>query len=338
LPVQAHAFRALIGRSEPIQEAVAMAFRVARSPIRIVLLDGETGTGKELFARGIHAASARAAEPFITINCAAIPAALLESELFGHERGAFTDATSRKAGLLELAKGGTVLLDEVAELSLALQAKLLRVLEDRVARRVGGLEEIAINARVVAATNVPLESAVLRGAFREDLYYRLNAFRITLPPLRERDGDLELLARHFLHEIAIDQPGAPVTISREAIDLLQKHEWRGNVRELKHVIERAVVTCEGPEILPRHVTLNRRSSVVATSKQHDAAGQITIPRAGMSMDEIECEAIRITMAAANGNQSKAARMLNISRATLLRKLDKYRLGEEAGPRDASFVA
>ena len=322
MAAQDQAFHAVIGRSEQIQETVAIAYRVARSPIRMVLLDGETGTGKELFARGIHAASARASEPFAPVNCAAIPASLLESELFGHERGAFTGADARKIGLFELARGGTVLLDEVAELSLQLQAKLLRVLEDRTARRVGGLEEIEINCRIIAATNEPLEKAVARGSFREDLFYRLNAFRITLPPLRSRGTDVELIARHFLRQIAADQKQPIRTLSSEAVTLLRMHNWRGNIRELKNVIERAVVVCDGTEIQPQHILLESRAH--AAQKTGDVAGEIVIPTQGLTMDGVEREAIRITLRAANGNQSRAARMLGISRATLLRKMEKYR--------------
>jgi transcriptional regulator with PAS, ATPase and Fis domain len=324
VPAQDLAFRAIVGRSEAVQEAIAIAYRVARSPIRMVLLDGETGTGKELFARGIHTASTQAAEPFAAVNCAAIPASLLESELFGHERGAFTGATSRKTGLLEQARSGTLLLDEVAELSLPLQGKLLRVLEDRTARRLGGVEEIEIRCRIIAATNEALEQSVARGVFREDLFYRLNAFRITLPPLRERGNDLEVLARHFLREIAADQQKPLKTLSSAALSVLRAHEWRGNVRELKNAIDRAVVVCDGPEVLPEHISLQRRTLITGGGQpQTDAIGEIRIPRGGLTMDQVEREAIRITLHAAGGNQSRTARMLGISRATLLRKLAKY---------------
>jgi transcriptional regulator with PAS, ATPase and Fis domain len=333
VPAQDLAFRAVIGRSEAVQEAIALAYRVARSPIRMVLLDGETGTGKELFARGIHEASAHAAEPFAAVNCAAIPASLLESELFGHERGAFTGASARKMGLLEQARSGTVLLDEVAELSLPLQAKLLRVLEDRTARRVGGMEEIEIRCRIVAATNEALEQSVARGVFREDLYYRLNNFRITLPPLRARGNDLELLARHFLREIAADQQTMPKSLSAAALSVLRAHEWRGNVRELKNAIDRANVVCDGMEIRPEHISLQRRTLVTGGLPAPDSMGEITIPRGGLTMDQIEREAIRITLEAAKGNQSRAARMLGISRATLLRKLARYRLESGEGGSD-----
>ncbi|HEX6066752.1 MAG TPA: sigma 54-interacting transcriptional regulator [Longimicrobiales bacterium] len=336
MPAQDQAFQVIIGRSEAIQEAIALAYRVARSPIRMVLLAGETGTGKELFARGIHAASDRATEPFAALNCAAIPESLLESELFGHERGAFTGAANRKLGLLEIAKGGTVLLDEVAELSLTLQAKLLRVLEDRKARRVGGVEEVEINCRVIAATNESLEQLVARGAFREDLFYRLDAFRITLPPLRGRGADIEVLARHFLRTVANDLHQTPKNLPLESLAVLQRHEWRGNVRELKNVIERAFVLSEGADILPHHIVLHRRSPVSAQAVVDPTlAGQIGIPKEGLTLDEIEREAILITLRAMDGNQSKAARVLGISRATLMRKLQKFELERRV---DISAVA
>jgi transcriptional regulator with PAS, ATPase and Fis domain len=331
LPGQELAFGAVVGRSEAIQEAIALAYRVARSPIRMVLLDGETGTGKELFARGIHNAGTTSNEPFAAINCAAIPASLLESELFGHERGAFTGAASRKQGLMELARTGTVLLDEIGELSLGLQAKLLRVLEDRTARRVGGVQEIPIKCRVVAATNESLDRAVARGAFREDLFYRLNAFRITLPPLRSRGNDLELVIRHFLKELAADQFHfqEAKSVSPEAFSVLRSHEWRGNIRELKNVIERAAVVCDGSTIEPQHIVLHKRTALTGEDRPSDVAGEIVIPRGGLTMDQIEREAIRVTLMSVDGNQSRAARMLGIGRATLIRKLHKFGLG--AGP-------
>ena len=333
---QDEAFRTVIGRSEAIAEAIAVAYRVARSPIRMVLLDGETGTGKELFARGIHAASDRSSDPFTAINCAAIPASLLESELFGHERGAFTGANNRKLGLLELAGTGTALLDEISELSLPLQAKLLRVLENRTARRVGGTEEVQIRCRIVAATNGPLENAVARGTFREDLFYRLNAFRITLPPLRQRGRDVELLARNFLREMSTEQ-GLPLKgLAEETVALLHAHEWRGNVRELKNVIERAAVMCTGPDILPEHIVLHRRTRISGPHNA-DSAGEIVIPRAGLTLEEIEREAIRIIMLTVAGNQSQAARVLGISRATLIRKLQSYGLTKGAAATGATNV-
>src|SRR5213592_561487 len=235
----------VIGESAAIREVIALATQVAASRSVTVLLVGETGTGKELFARGIHAASARAAEPFVAINCAAIPETLLESELFGHEPGAFTDARTLKRGLLEVADHGTVFLDEVAELPLKLQAKLLRVVEDRRFRRLGGSDEQTLHARIIAGTNAALERAVENNHFRADLFYRLNVARIELPPLRERNGDVSLLAKYFVQRYAESEGREQLRLAADSIDALERHHWPGNIRELKNVIERAVVVCVG---------------------------------------------------------------------------------------------
>ncbi|MDQ2668729.1 MAG: sigma 54-interacting transcriptional regulator, partial [Gemmatimonadota bacterium] len=228
----------VVGQSESLTSVMSLATQVGASRASTVLVCGETGTGKELFARGIHACSMQASEPFVAINCAAIPETLLESELFGHERGAFTDARTMKRGLLEVAGRGTIFLDEIGELPLKLQPKLLRVLEQRTFRRVGGAVELPINARIIAGTNVSLADAVDSGVFREDLFYRLNVVRLDLPPLRERVGDIELLARHFLRELARETDGVAATLSADAMSALCSHNWPGNVRELKNVIER----------------------------------------------------------------------------------------------------
>ncbi|MBI4541251.1 MAG: sigma-54-dependent Fis family transcriptional regulator [Gemmatimonadetes bacterium] len=331
-PTQQAAFRAVIGQSEVIQETIAVAYKVARSRIRTVLMEGETGTGKELFARGIHYAGATAAEPFVAVNCAAIPATLLESELFGHERGAFTDASTQKRGLLELAAAGTVLLDEITELSASLQAKLLRAIEERRLRRLGGIQETEIKCRIIAATNTPLEDAVARGSFREDLYYRLEAFRIALPPLRERGADLELLTRHFLEDLPREQGDAAKQVTPEALAVLHTHRWPGNVRELKNVIDRAAFLCDGPEIGSDHILVQRRTSVSGVSIT-DIQRMIRIPRDGMSLKDVEREAIRVMLHICGGNQTMTARVLGISRPTLSRKLQQYGLvdrGPSAG--------
>ena len=240
----------VIGESAAIRDVIALATQVATSRSVTVLLVGETGTGKELFARGIHAASQRAAEPFVAINCAAIPETLLESELFGHEPGAFTDARTLKRGLFEVAGGGTVFLDEVAELPLKLQAKLLRVVEDRRFRRLGGSEERALSARIVAGTNSSLETAVADNRFRADLFYRLNVARLELPPLRERDGDIPILAQYFIKRHAETEGRESLHLAADSMSALERHRWPGNIRELKNVIERAVVVCTGMSFSP----------------------------------------------------------------------------------------
>lgn len=308
----------IIGESPALRDVIELAHQVAASRTVTVLLVGETGTGKELFARGIHAASPRTADPFVAINCAAIPESLLETELFGHEAGAFTDARTLKRGLFEVAGTGTLFLDEVAELSLKLQAKLLRVVEDRRFRRVGGHVELTLNARIIAGTNIALEPAVVDGTFRADLFYRLNVVRIELPSLRERVGDVRLLARHFVEQHAEGDDRAALTISEASLDILEGYGWPGNVRELRNVIERAVVVCPGDVIEPHNISLQRRSLVPIVSSP--AGTVIHIPPEGKSLDAIMYEAIHATMALTGGNLSAASRLLGVSRPTLARKL------------------
>src|SRR3954464_15516619 len=308
----------VIGDSLVVREVIALATQIAASRSVTVLLVGETGTGKELFARGIHAASPRSAEPFVAINCAAIPETLLESELFGHEPGAFTDAKLLKRGLLEVADHGTVFLDEVAELPLKLQAKLLRVVEDRRFRRLGGSEERALDARIVAGTNSSLEAAVSDNRFRADLFYRLNVARIELPALRERDGDIPILAHYFVKRHADSEDRPNLRLGQDSVSALERHRWPGNIRELKNVIERAVVVCNGDVIQPHHLSLQRRSYIPLV--ETPAGGAIRIPAEGKSLQAIVDEAIHTTIGLTGGNLSAAARILGISRPTLTRKL------------------
>lgn len=309
----------VIGQSPAIRDVIALATQVAGSRSVTVLLVGETGTGKELFARGIHAASPRANEPFVAINCAAIPETLLESELFGHEPGAFTDARALKRGLFEVAGTGTVFLDEVAELPLKLQAKLLRVVEDRRFRRLGGSEERALDARIVAGTNSSLETAVADNRFRADLFYRLNVARLELPALRERDGDIPILANYFVRRHAESEGRENLRLGQDSIAALERHRWPGNIRELRNVIERAVVVCTGEVIQPHHLSLQRRSYIPLVETPA-GGGVIRIPPEGKSLHAIVDEAIHTTIGLTGGNLSAAARILGISRPTLTRKL------------------
>ena len=315
-------FDQIVGASAPLREAIDTARMVARARLSTVLLVGETGTGKELFARGIHCAGVNSAAPFVAVNCAAIPESLLESELFGHEAGAFTSAHARKIGLMELAGCGTLFLDEIHHLPTLLQPKLLRALEERRIRRLGGSNEINIECRVVAATNVAIEDSVEAGTFREDLFYRLNVLRVDIPPLRDRLDDIDLLARHFLADAAHAQGTQAKVLSSEASTLLRDHRWPGNVRELRNVLERAAVM-SGDEraIRPQHLLIQQRSTRAAPSAtDRGLAGEIAIPLAGKTLAEIEREAALLTLQLTDGNRSRAARVLGISRPTLARIL------------------
>jgi transcriptional regulator with PAS, ATPase and Fis domain len=321
----AFGFQSVIGESPSLREAVRLARSVAGARRTTVLLIGETGTGKELFARGIHYASAAVNEPFVAINCAAIPESLLESELFGHERGAFTGAHARKRGLLELAGSGALFLDEVHQLPRTLQPKLLRALESRQVRRLGGLEEVPIQCRIIAAASPLLEQVVATGEFREDLYFRLNVFAVALPPLRDRPEDIELIARHFL-DIETRECLRPKTFAPEAIGALQAHRWPGNVRELKNVVERAgILSAESPVVRAEHLMIQRRT---IRSVPDDTIGEIRIPREGKLLEQIEREAVAITLRLTGGNQAAAARLLGISRPTLAKKMDRGRNSQD----------
>jgi transcriptional regulator with PAS, ATPase and Fis domain len=299
---------------------VDIARRVAASPGTTVLIGGETGTGKELFARGIHAHSAVADEPFVAVNCSAIPETLLEAELFGHEAGAFTDARTMRPGLVEMARRGTLFLDEIGELPLALQPKLLRLLEERTVRRLGGSKEIPVRCRIIAGTNVQLERAVSLRRFREDLYYRLNVVRIELPALRERPGDILPLAEHFIREFSGQRAGTVPRLDRSAVEQLERYPWPGNVRELRNVLERATLLTRSATIGDSDLQLQASGRVVRDDLDADTVASIRIPASGKSLAEIEREAIRATMLLTAGNLSAAARILGVSRPTLTRRL------------------
>ena len=306
-------FETILGRSVALRRTLDQAARVSAHRDVTVLIGGETGTGKELLARAIHYGGPRAPQPFVEINCAAIPATLLESELFGHERGAFTGAIAAKPGLFELAHGGTLFLDEVGTLPLELQPKLLRALESRTIRRVGGQQGRQVDVRVIGATHTDLAAASARGEFREDLFYRLNVVALTLPPLRERDGDIELLAETFLARIATGY-GLPVpALTSEVRAALRAHSWPGNVRELRNAIERALVlsprgTLRGEELLP------------APSREAARGGGEVLPFPA-TLDALARSAAHAMLALAGGNKSEAARRLGISRPRLQRLLD-----------------
>jgi transcriptional regulator with AAA-type ATPase domain len=293
-----------------IDRVYALAARVAPSDVD-VLIQGETGVGKEVMASFLHRRSPRADRPLVQVNCAAIAPSLFESQMFGHERGAFTGATESKSGLIEAADGGTLFLDEVAELPLELQAKLLRVLEDRIVVRVGATEGRRVDVRFVTATNEPLPELVERGEFRGDLYYRLATVTIQLPPLRERRGEIRGLAELFVLRAAELTRAEPPALSAAALARLESHAWPGNVRELRNVIQRAVLLCEGPTIEPRHLLLDEPQPAPAA-----------LPA---DLDADNAEHLTLALAHCAGNQTRAARLLGISRNTLLARLDKFGL-------------
>jgi two-component system response regulator FlrC len=318
-PAGGEGARPLLGEDPAMARALGAAETVAASAVT-VLLSGESGTGKELLARFIHARSPRARGPFVAVNCAALPDGLLESELFGHERGAFTGALGRKAGKFELAHGGTILLDEISEMNIGLQAKLLRVLQERTVDRVGGREPVRVDIRVIATTNRSLRREVEEGRFREDLYYRLNVFPIALPPLRERPADIPVLARHFVAACAA-RNGLPLPVLTEAALLdLASRPWRGNVRELENAMERAVLLAGGGPIGPEHLP-GEGASVGAAPAASPAA---PAPPAGPSLWEMERALIVRTLEDLKGNRTHAAKRLGISVRTLRNKLREYR--------------
>jgi transcriptional regulator with GAF, ATPase, and Fis domain len=304
-----------LGRSARWREVLAQATKVAETDTT-VLITGESGTGKEVVARFIHRASRRAGRPFVALNCAALPEQLLESELFGHERGAFTGAQTARPGRIEQATGGVLFLDEVAEMSPAVQAKFLRVLQEREFQRLGGTRTLHADVRVVAATNRDPRTAMERGTLREDLYYRLSAFEMSLPPLRERPEDILLLAEAFLEDVGrtVGRPAAG--LSKDARGKLLSHPWPGNVRELRNAIERAVILCQGGLITGEHLPMS-----LAT----DTAPPPAAARAGMSLDAVERDLIKKAMAQANNNKSEAARILGLARGQLYSRLKRYGL-------------
>jgi DNA-binding NtrC family response regulator len=312
-------FDSFIGESDAIAEVKRLASRAAGSDVN-VLISGESGTGKEVLARAIHTESRRSSGPFLSINCAALPENLLESELFGHMRGSFTGAVKDKAGLFKAAADGTFFLDEIGETSLAIQAKLLRVLEEKEITPVGATQPIPVDVRLIAATNASLQEMVDCGAFRADLYYRLNVFAIEIPPLRERKDDIELLAAHFLkrYSARLDIPGR--RLSAAAIDVLKSYSWPGNVRQLENVLERSAMLVRGEEVgvddLPEEIRRTSEKSGPVLSKDIET---------GPDLETLEKAYIYYTLYQTGWNKSKAARILGIDLSTLYRKIDRYSL-------------
>jgi len=327
----------IVGRSKATEQILMMIRKVADSAASTVLIQGESGTGKDVVAKAIHYASSRADKPFMNITCTALTESLLESEMFGHERGAFTDAKTLKKGLLEVANGGTVFLDEIGDMGAQLQSKVLRFLEDKTFKRVGGSVDIRVDVRVIAATNRDLEKMARSGSFREDLFYRLNVVPIDLPPLRERKEDIPDLVDHFLEQFNRDFKKNTLRVTDEAMACLTRHDWPGNVRELRNVIERVMILEDREEVdvtdLPEELVqragpaededpANDPSAAEAAS----AAALIRLPVEGISLRDVQFELVRQALERTGGNQTRAAQLLRISRDALRYKMKSFGLG------------
>jgi DNA-binding NtrC family response regulator len=316
----------LVGDDPSLRKVFASLQRAAATDAT-VLLEGESGTGKELFARSLHALSPRADAPFVAINCAAIPENLLETELFGYEKGAFTGAAARKPGKFEMAHRGTLFLDEIGDLPMSLQAKILRALEEKKFERVGGTALLQVDVRLVAATNKGLRAAVAARRFREDLYFRLSVFPITIPPLRERAGDIPVLARFFVDRFCRDLKKRPFVLSPQALEELQKYRWPGNVRELQNCIERAVILADGDTILPRHLNLSFAAPLTDENPESpwahvDLTGTLAEVTRRVASEVEKAKIIEVLHEAA-GNKGRAAELLQIGYKTLLSKLKEH---------------
>ena len=315
-------FASVIGESEPMLRVKALARKVGESPSSTVLITGESGTGKDLLAKVVHYGSSRAAGPFLNITCAALPETLLESELFGHERGAFTDARQQKRGLFEQGDEGTVFLDEVAETVPTFQAKLLRFLEERTFRRLGGTADIKVDVRVIAATNQDLEKTVRDGKFREDLYYRLNVMRIEMPPLRARGRDVILLAEHYIKTFSREFRRPVRRLTPGAEKALVNYSWPGNVRELRNLIERAVLLAESESLEAGDF---ETAHVTRATAETASAGGINLPAEGLNIEDVERRLVMLALERTKGNQTRAAALLGLHRDQIRYRIEKFGL-------------
>ena len=326
-----YGFDAIIGASPAMTHAKVMLARIAASPASTVLLTGETGTGKDLAAKAIHYNSDRASRPFVNITASALPEPLLESELFGHERGAFTDARQQKRGLLETADGGTVFLDEIGEMAPGLQAKLLRFLEEKTFKRVGGLTDIRVDVRVIAATNRDLETEVQAGKFREDLFYRLQVMPVVLPPLRDRDGDIRLLVDYYIDRYNREFRKRVRGATPEALAALEQYRWPGNIRELRNAIERAMLLMDREWLEPNDF---------APLKPALATAQFRLPPAGVVLEDVERQLLVQALERAHGNQTHAGHLLGLNRDQVRYRIEKYGLARavSAGAREGALSA
>ncbi len=317
-----YALGRIVGESQAMVSLRALLHRVAKSPASTVLLTGESGTGKDLAAKVIHYNSDRAARPFMNITCSALPEALLESELFGHERGAFTDARQQKIGLLESAEGGTVFLDEIGETMPSLQAKLLRFLEEKAFKRVGGAADIHVDVRVIAATNRDLEEGVRQGRFREDLYYRLNVMQIALPPLREHASDVPLLVNFYVDMFNREFRKRVLGVTDDAKALLSGYHWPGNIRELRNAVERAMLLADGEWLTPEHFPMSVARRTVTQAFE--------LPQEGISLEKVERDLVMQALQRTGWNQTKAAALLGLNRDQIRYRVEKFGLEKTGG--------
>jgi len=317
----------IVGVSQHILEVRELIKKLAGSEASTILIQGESGTGKDLVAHAIHYESSRRDRPFFAINCAAIPEALIESELFGHEKGAFTDAQSLKRGMFEMADGGTLFLDEVSEMTLGMQAKLLRVLEGQAFRRVGGVKNINVDVRVIVASNRNLEEAVRASRFRQDLYFRLAIIPLALLPLRDHKDDIQPLLEHFIQHYNQKFRKAIQGLTKEAEELLQNYDWPGNVRELRNAIERVMILAESNRVAVKHlpIRISEGGALPIPMSEFAANGVIALPSGGISLYDVEHELIRQALEQARGNKTMASKLLRITRDTLRYKVKKYKL-------------
>jgi DNA-binding NtrC family response regulator len=324
-----YGFDAIVGISPAMLEIKAMLARIAASPASTVLLTGETGTGKDLAAKAIHYNSDRAVKPFVNITCSALPEQLLESELFGHERGAFTDARQQKRGLFETADGGTVFLDEIGEITAGLQSKLLRFLEEKTFKRVGGLADVRVDVRVIAATNRDLEQEVKAGKFREDLFYRLHVMPVVLPPLRDRDGDIRLLIDYYIDRFNREFRKRVRGVNADALNLLEHYKWPGNIRELRNAIERAMLLVDH-EWLTRH-------DFPSLTRQTSSGWLFRLPPEGVNLEDVERQLVVQALERSSWNQTHAGQLLRINRDQVRYRIEKFGLRARHEPHDRSSM-
>lgn len=319
---KAYGFDSIIGQSRPMLNVFTMIKKVALSDAATVIVQGESGTGKDLLAKVIHYQSSRSERPFMEINCTALPETLIESELFGFEKGAFTDAKTMKKGLFELSDRGTIFLDEIGDMKLATQAKLLKVIENKTFKRIGGVRDIEVDVRIIAATNKDLEQEVKRGNFREDLFYRLKVIPIYLPPLRERAEDIPLLTKYFINHYNKDFKKNVKGITKQTETCFMQYYWPGNVRELKNIIERAMILEDEEYILPEHLPIEL-TNTEALANRNTQNVNIKIPLGGINIEEVEKELISQALDMTKGNQTRAAKLLNLTRDALRYRMQKF---------------